>query len=283
MKLPKIATKRFRIPDLQMIRERVSKLAREWDNMYSEDFDRRYWTTGFRPKNMPYKKLGISKNDHLVFICGGIGEFAKKAMEDGHYVEYTDASQVAVDLFKKSLVRSKLSGPVRKQIAEDLSAKTGRSPLIIGIEPYPLTYDPESSLLMILRMLAHGRGGLIIERHWAKKLRESKFDRYLEKLSRIYGFKIEEGTIKLKDNEGIMSQMFRYIKLVPSEEARVKAFHDLQMINSMADRNSLTEEELKKITSLQDVREVLERIDKALSEGEKLYERLKLTKYLEVK
>ncbi|MCD6523224.1 MAG: hypothetical protein J7K68_05790 [Candidatus Diapherotrites archaeon] len=279
--MSEIRARRFIVPDMNKIIKQHVLTGKQWDRLHSS---KRIWATAFKPAKIPYKKLGIEERDHLVFICGGIGGFAKKAIEDNHYVEYTDISDRVVNEMKRELSKhTRNRAVIRKQAAEELSVKQKKPPLIIGIEPYPLFYDPEASLLMILRILAHGRGGLIIERAEVDKKLNRPFEQYLSELSNIYDFRVEKGDTDIREHGKPSATKFSYTKIIPLESSRVKAFHDLQLINAVKDIDGLTSEELRNVTSLPDVDEVLERIDSVLRKGEKIYKRLKHTKHLEVR
>ena len=260
--------KKFVIPSIRKLLEDVEGERRVWNKTYEFNKFKVDSVTSFKPRKIPYKKLGIKEKDHLLFVCGGLGGFARKAAEDGHYVEYVDVSEKVVDFLRKKIKKSREKILTRVQPTEELSARSlAKPPIVIGMEPYPLMLEPENAFLFLLRTFANGRGGLLIERDRIGDY----FKEFLSKLKRRYGFELEEGKTRLLDENG-QAITLAYLKIMPERKARIKAFHDLQVIYTLD--NMEKDVSLKKLiesSGLQkkDVIASLKRIDHAMAVGKK--------------
>ncbi len=244
------------IPNLERHREWIKKEAEDWAAVHLAVRNKSLAEASKatmpsliepRPKDLE-EAIGLERRDHVIFIAGGIGGFAK-SLAKRHYVEFTDANKIATENMSDLVIS-------RAEPAEEFSSSTvnygkeitKKRPVIVSLEPYPILKTPSSALLALLRSMALGRKIVLFD-HIAQP--EHRFaNPTLSFINKIRGVLTQEYKVELEHAfhklSGNKVHEFSVSKILVPREASVKAWIDLNVIYALQDKEKVNGKDLAK-------------------------------------
>lgn len=204
-------------------------------------------------------KVGLKRNDKVLFIAGYYGDWTKALAKAGAIVYYSDVSRNLVNYAKKSLKEKN----IKEYICSDyalIPSKAFKYDWTFSFEPIGAN---QGLPIAMLRSLLNRKGGKlvvyprIVEEEYNRHLKSSrKLTRIIKRLSRIYKTRYEITKIRIKGKAQKGEELVKkhvIVTLFTNDSTRKKVETDLKVLDLIAN---------EKLKSSEEVMKSLKRLDK---------------------